>query len=275
MVTVKRITFQEFKRKFRVQELDPFSTKVFTQKDIQQIQQDFGIIGIGKKLTTIPELLKILFKEPVRIMTTFPKLLRSHIHGVNQFYSGKNKNIKDSYPFSDYVMKASIIGMVNPKKLLEIGTARGWGIATFQSVLPQCKCYTMSPKNTYGANNELPTSEIGKAFRVKKLPVEQIWSDSLKFNYKSFGPVDVSYIDGNHAYKWVYSDLVNCNSITKKIIVLDDYIPSEDAPRGQVLKWGWWNADVVKAVHDFLRKYPKATKQAYWIENTPICVLLK
>lgn len=275
MLKVKHITKKGFFKKFNVKELDPFNNNVFSEEDINKIQEDFGIIGIGKKLQTIPELLKIFLKEPLRIIIRFPKLVKTHVFGIKQFYGVDKRSLKDSYPFSDYVLKASVMGAVAPRRLLEIGTARGWGVATFQVALPACQCYTMSPKNTLGANNELPTSEIGNAFRQKNLPIKQIWSDSLKFNYKSFGSVDVSYIDGNHAYKWAYSDLVNCNSITKKMIVLDDYIPTSDSPRGQVLTWGWWNEDVVKAVNDFLKTNPKDIKEAYWIENSPVCVLIK
>jgi len=121
----------------------------------------------------------------------------------------------------------------------------------------------------------LPTKEIGRAFKKKKIDIRQIWSDSLTFDYQSIKPVDVSYIDGNHKYEYVYSDLINCNKITRKAIIVDDYIPTANSPRGSVLKWGWWNEDVVRAVHAFLKKYPKAVKEAYWLENTPVCVLIK
>ncbi len=275
MIKVKHITKEQFKKKFKLKELNPFSQGIFTKEDLQKIQEDFGIIGVSKKLTTIPELIKIARQEPLRVTTNIPRLFLVHLSGLLQYYSSKAKSTKDSYPFSDYVLKASIIAMVSPKRLLEIGTARGWGIAAFKSVLPECACYTMSPKNTSGANNELPTKEIGSAFKSKGLKVTQIWSDSTKFDYDSFPLVDVSYIDGNHRYQFVYSDLINAHKITKKMIILDDYIPSPSSPRGHVLNWGWWNRDVVAATNDFLKKYPKVIKEAYWIENTPICVLLK
>lgn len=275
MIKVQEITIEQFKKKFHVKEFNPFSLEIFNTDDIKKIQEDFGIIGVSKKLTTIPELVKILRKETFRVITNIPKLFFVHLSGLIQYYSSKAKPIKDSYPFSDYILKASIIAMVAPKRLLEIGTARGWGIAVFKSVLSECDCYTMSPKNTSGANNELPEKEIGSAFKSKGLKVTQIWSDSIKFNYDSFPPVDVTYVDGNHRYQFVYSDLINANKITKKMIMLDDYIPSASSPRGHVLNWGWWNSDVVSATNDFLKKYSKVIKEAYWIKNTPICVLLK
>lgn len=275
MVKVQTITIKEFKKKFKVKDLDPFSSGVFSDKDIKRIQEDYGIIGVTTKIKTIPNLLKVFLNEPLRIITSIPKLLSVHFSGIKQFYKSKRAELKDTYPFSDYVLKSSIIGLSKPKHFLEIGTARGWGIAAFQVALPDCVCYTMSPKNTYGANNELPTNEIGKAYRQKKLPVKQIWADSLKFDYTSIPKVDASFVDGNHKYKWVLSDLKNCNEITKKLIMVDDYIPSPDSPRGNVLDYGWWNADVVKAVKDFLKTNPKGIKEAYWLENTCICVLIK
>jgi len=275
MLKVKSITKEDFLKKYKISLVDPFSTGVFSPADLQAIQRDIGIVGIGKKIGTIPELIIILYKEPVRILTHILPIVKGHFSGIFKYYRNKLRNPRNVYPFSDYALKASIISSYNPRRLLEIGTARGWGITTFASVLDNCECFTMSPKNTYGANNELPTKQIGSAFKNKKLGIRQIWNDSLTFDYKSFKKVDVSYIDGNHAYKWVYSDLVNCNKITKKLILLDDYIPSSDSDRGEVVNWGWWNGDVVKAVRDYLRKYPSSVKEAYWIIGTPIGVLIK
>jgi len=275
MIKVKNISVDQFKEKFKLKELNPFSNNIFSAEDIKKIRQDYGIIDVSTKLKTIPDLISLFIKEPLRIIKSLPKIIKVHFSGIKQFYYSKSHQLKDTYPFSDYVLKASILGISKPKKILEIGTARGWGSTAFQLALPDCICYTMSPKNTRGANNELPQAEIGKAFRKKKLPVKQIWSDSYTFDFNSIAKVDASFIDGNHKYKWVYSDLVNCNRITKKLIIVDDYIPSANSPRGNVLDWGWWNQETVKAVYDFLKSNPKGIKEAYWIKNTCICVLIK
>lgn len=272
---VHEISIQDFKKKFAVSDKDPFKTGIFSEEDLNMIRADFGILSASNKVKELVGLVPLLLKEPGRILTNFSSIVSNHLMRVKRFYSAKSHNLKKSYPFSDYALKANIIAAFKPKRLLEIGTFRGFGITVFKSILPNCKCSTMSPKVTKGANNEVSEDEIGKVFKSKKIDIEQIWSDSLKYNYKLLKEVDVSYIDGNHKYKWAYSDLVNCNKITKKMIILDDYIPSKNAPRGDVAEWGWWNEDVVKAVSDFIKKNPTAFKEAYWLKGTPICVLVK
>jgi hypothetical protein len=72
-----------------------------------------------------------------------------------------------------------------------------------------------------------------------------------------------------------YSDLSKISKIVSKVIVLDDYIPNAKSPRGGVRSWGPWNQTVVSAVDDFLDENPEIFQSCYWIEDSPIAVLIK
>ena len=126
---------------------------------------------------------------------------------------------------------------------------------------------TMTPKG-----NEKAGYVIKKK---KELNIKQIWADSLYFSFSKLRKIDVIYIDGNHHYKWVYSDLVNSSKIARKMIMIDDYIPSRNSKRDVFVQWAPYFEEVVHAVTDFIRYRPQEFKKAYYLEGTRICVLLK
>lgn len=264
---VKKISLQQFRKKFNLPDLNPWRKKLFNETDFKILQEESGMVRTHKKLQeTILQIVPFVLKHPLILIKDFKEILRSRLSQINNYYKASNTDITETFPFNDYKIKSQIIAAFKPKSLLEIGTATGWGIAAFKSVLPSCKCYTMNPK---------VSKDIGVVHRRKKIKVKQIWADSTKFDFNKIGKVDVSYIDGNHTYPFVYSDLVNCNKITKKLIILDDYIPSSDEPREPSIRWATYFLEVVKAVDDFLKNNPKAIKEAYWIRNTRICALIK
>ena len=264
---VQAITVDNFKRKFSVKELDPWTSGVFTNEDIKTLKNQSGIVGIDRKLIELTRLIPVFLRDPIRIFKNLKELIKVYGLTVFRFYTEKEKQVKDTFPFSDYTLKASIIAAFKPKRLFEIGTSSGWGIVSFRSVLHDCQCYTMEFSKEH---------KTGFVIRQKKqLKIKQIWADSLTYNYSLLKPIDVSYIDGNHAYKWVFSDLINCNKITTKMIMLDDYIPGKNVQRDPTIQWADYFLEIVAAVHDFLKIYSEDFLYAYWIKNTRICVLIK
>lgn len=266
-IKVKAITVEGFKKKFKVKDQDPWSTGVFTVKDIETLKAQSGFVPFDRKLIELVKLIPVFLQEPVRIIKNIRSLLKVYGSHVFRYYSEKKKNVKETFPFSDYALKATIIASFNPKRLLEIGTDRGWAITAFKSVLPECQCYTMEYRHDQGAG-----------IMVKKKPrlkIKQIWANSLNYNYDKIAPIDVSYIDGNHHYDGVYADLVNCNIITRKVIILDDYIPGKKIPRDPSIAWADYFLEVVEAVGDFLRKYGNDFSSAFWLKNTRVCILIK
>lgn len=264
-MSVRRISIDDFKRKFKVSNVDPWNTGVFTDGDLKKLQEEAGVVSIGEKIYEVASQSGIFLKDPIRIIMNFKEILREAILKVSIFYKGKYVRISDTYPFSDYTLRARIVSAFKPKRFLEIGTGHGWGITAFKSVLGDAECITMSPK----------WAQVGQVFKKKKLAIKQIWSDSLKFDFSTLGDIDVSYIDGNHSYKWVYSDLVSCSRITKSAVMLDDYIPSKNSSRGDVTRYLYFNKDIVKAVSVYLQKNPKVFKYAYWLKKTNLCILIK
>ena len=166
-----------------------------------------------------------------------------------------------------------IAASFKPKTILEIGTYLGVGAASFKKAIPNCKVLTMNPKETGSTNNPVAAENIGVFYKKKKLKVTQIWADSTKFNYEKLPPIDVCFIDGNHVYEYVYKDLKNALSITKKCILLDDYVPKNENTKG--IAYGPWSEGVVEATNDFLKKNASEYSKAYWIKGTKYSVIIK
>lgn len=249
---------------------------VFSEADFAKISKEFGLLGTKDKilhLLTNELLLAII--NPLKVITNFSRIVREQLAGWRKHNENTQRSLGQQYPISDYANKAAVISCFEPKSILEIGTWYGWGISAIKAVNPDAICYSMNPEITETANNPIKKEDIGYFYREKELDVKQIWADSTQFDYATLPEIDVCYIDGNHKYEYVKQDLANSAKLVKKAVVLDDYIPTADSPRGDVLMWGWNNVDVVKAVDEFLENDNNTFTQAFWIINTPICVLIK
>ncbi len=273
---VETITKKQLAEKINYVERDLVTLGLFTPDDFVKLKEEFGLFSMGEKTAHLARNeIKLILTQLPKLIREFPRIAKHQFAGIKKYYIDKKKQLKDKYPITDYTTKSSLVAAFDPKTVLEIGTWYGWGISAIKTACPDAICYTMNPIENSFANNPIEKEKIGWFYKQKGLDINQIWDDSTKFDYTSLPQIDVCYIDGNHKYDFVYSDLDNCAKIAKKAVVLDDYIPSEDSPRGDVLFWGWNNQEVVKAVDDWLEKNDKIFTHAYWIENTPVCVLTK
>jgi hypothetical protein len=216
----------------------------------------------------------LAIKNPIYLAKNFPRILTEKYKGIMKYYSDRNKNISKRYPLNDYFYKTGLVTAFKPVSILEIGTWLGWGISMFKVANPEAICYTMNINGGEDANNFIDMSRVGSFYKKKQLEIKQILADSTNYNFSQLGEIDVCYIDGNHKYSHVYSDLKNCSKIAKKAVILDDYIPSAHSPRGDVMMWGWNNKEVVTAVDNFLEE-TNIFQAAYWIKETPVCILVK
>ncbi len=262
---VKPISLRTLKKKYKIELIDLVKKGFFSSVDYHELNKTSGIIYNLPKLIKNPPK---SFKQTIDLSSSLKNYLIT-------LFLNKKKKLNNLYPINDYILKTSIITAFKPKGFLEIGTFTGWGVSAIKFTNPKCNCYTISPKDTKKANNPVKENHIGIVYRKKGLKVNQLYGDSLKYDFKKISPVDATYIDGNHKYKWVISDLIKSNKITKKIIVIDDYIPSKEHANGYVKKYGAWHKEVTRAVEDFLKKHHREFKHAYWIEKTPVCVLIK
>ncbi len=275
MDKVTEITLEEFLSKYNAEKIDLVEKRLFTKKDFEKLEKLFGYLRGSDRVSHLVRGVLEVVKNPGYFISNIDQIISNQTKDIKKYSKDENKSLKDRYPITDYIAKASVVAAFKPKTVLEIGTYFGWGSAAIKSACPNAHVYTMNPKETADANNPINQNKIGSAFRNKDLEVEQIWADSTSFDYSTLPSIDVTYIDGNHEYDFVYKDLENTSKITTKAIVLDDYIPSKGSPRGDVRAWGPWNESVVNATNDFLQKNVSIFSEVYWIKNTPICILIK
>lgn len=278
MKQVKVIKKANFYKIFNVKEVDLVKLGLFNKKDLAGLRKIESAGSFYEKSSRLLSYLKYSITHP-RFLFLFiiPKTL-DYLYNYLSFKRQASSNqikvdISEIHPISNCILKANIAASFKPKVILEIGTYLGWGAASFKKVCPDCEVYTINPRTSKGSYNPINNKDIGSFYKRKGLKVKQIWADSNYFDYSGIPKVDVTYIDGNHDYEHVFKDLEKTSKITSKSIILDDYIPKGRTDNKAV--YGPWNEGVVKATDDFLLKNPKLFNQAFWIEETQLCVLVK
>lgn len=271
MVNVQYIDKQKFYKKFNVREIDLVKRGLFTDKDLEELrafEESKAIIG---KLLLLFSYLGFILKNPEFVNTfIFPRILKS----FSSKYLQNSLELKHKQPIYNYIILSSIAAVFKPKRILEIGTYLGWGAASFKMINQKIDVYTINLAIDNRSNNTITKKDVGSFAKKKKLKINQIWADSTKYDFNEISPVDITFIDGNHQFSYVLKDLENSSPITKKCIILDDYIPKNEA-KSDGLIYGPWNEGVVNAVDRFLLDNPDTFKNAFWIKSTPFCVLFK
>lgn len=275
MKKVIRIEKEVFERKFQVKEVDLVRKGLFTQEDIIELDNIKNRRSFFGKTRLLLSYTPFIIRNPrLLVKFVFPNALDyySKIFGIKKKIA-KNGGmvLRKKQPIQNCILKASIARAFKPGRLLEIGTYLGWGAASFKKAIPNCEVYTMNLRAGKTSNNTIATKNVGSFYKKKGLEVKQIWADSTKYDYSKLPPIDLVYIDGSHQYKDVFKDLENASQIAKKCVILDDYVPGD----GYGMVFGPWNEDVVRAANDFLKNNPYVFSKAYWIINTPFCVLVK
>lgn len=139
------------------------------------------------------------------------------------------------------VFSKELLKNFNPKKLVLVDP---W--LAFDEVVYENSFYGNKYKDGQKVQNKF-YKEVMKIFESEILnnKVEIIRDISENFFNKNKAKFDLIYIDGNHLYDFVKSDISNSLECLSEdgIIVLDDYR----------LK-GWWKDGVTKAVDFFIRE---------------------
>ncbi|MFC1646685.1 class I SAM-dependent methyltransferase [Patescibacteria group bacterium] len=202
----------------------------------------------------------------------YPKFFSSFILPATRnliFKQQKPDSIFDVPTVKNCIIKASIMKSFKPAIVLEIGTYLGWAAAAFKKAIPKSTIYTLNPKNNSSANNPIKDKYIGSFYRKKKLKVNQLWGDSMTYDFNLLGTIDTVYIDGNHAYDYVVNDLSKTCEIVKKAIIIDDY----RQPNSK--EFSPWNESVWKACNHFLSYNSHYFKEAFWLYDSQYAVLVK
>jgi len=272
MIKVKPITWSDFKEEYKAPNTAFRLAQFATFKEYSKLKEmevaESKIKRLGRYMSYIP----FAVGHP-RFMAKFviPNLFKSFAPSANRNNSHKMEEYRKFY--DGYNMRAAICKVFTPKSIFEIGTYLGVGATAFKLSSPRSNVFTINPEINKNANNPVSSNFIGYFFRKKKLKINQIWGDSREYDFEQLNKIDFIYIDGNHEYDYVYSDLKKSSEIVNKCVLIDDYIPEKLLDSDLV--FGPWTEGVVRAVDIFLSKNPKIFSQAYWIEETQLCVLIK
>ena len=159
---------------------------------------------------------------------------------INQYLKSKNPNILEiGVHRSDF--SKELLNNFNPKKMILVDP---W--LAFENIEYKDSFYGNKNSNGQDLQNQY-FNEVKKIFYKEILnnKIEIIRNTSENFFLKNKIKFDLIYIDGNHLYDFVKSDISYSLNCLKKvgIIVLDDYH----------LK-GWWKDGVTKAVNFYVQQ---------------------
>lgn len=179
--------------------------------------------------------------------------------------------IREDFPGfkEDYLVIYSLIRKYNPNHLIEIGTSTGKGTNVICKAMG-LKRYWVQPNNKKVTSIDVPPGtdpsvlypekEDGhpeRAGEYCKYPYQQIFGDSINFDFKPHYPVDAWFIDGKHDYKYAYGDTEQSLKSQPKLIIWHDM---------QI-------KDVSKAVNDIMSKHPEY--EVYVVKGTRIGYAIK
>ena len=132
-----------------------------------------------------------------------------------------------------------IVAARKPRRILEIGTYDGRSALAMAANMPaDGKLHTLNlpPDYTLGKTeagpDELLSAKVESGHRWRNTPeesrIEQIFGNSMIFDFKPFGPVQLAFIDGGHSREIVLNDF---NRIKEIIDRKDGVILFHDASR--------------------------------------------
>jgi hypothetical protein len=109
-----------------------------------------------------------------------------------------------------------ITAYLRPKRIFEIGTAKGQGTLLMARQAPEARIDTLDlgqgPPSLRPQRDEPPISDadvVGEAFRgtPHDQVITQHFGDSATFDYEPFkGRIDLVFVDGAHTYDYVRAD---------------------------------------------------------------------
>jgi predicted O-methyltransferase YrrM len=137
---------------------------------------------------------------------------------------GVNIGIASSVDLDKATIVARFCALLEPRRVLEIGTFRGGMTAHIAANTPDdCRIWTLDlPREELGTMADqmiesdvdlaaMDAGRVGEEWQSRNEDgrITQLWGDSLSFDFEGFGPFDLIYVDGSHASPWVDKDTEN------------------------------------------------------------------
>ena len=130
----------------------------------------------------------------------------------------------------DLVGLCSIVQIIQPRIIFEIGTYHGSGAIHLSANAPQADVYTLDLAS--GDSTSLPTTIVDGYHRDARRydhlgdRIHRLFGDSATFDFSPFhNRVDLFFIDGAHSYEYVRNDTEKALPCVKKggVIAWHDY----------------------------------------------------
>lgn len=119
---------------------------------------------------------------------------------------------------TDFLILHCLVKQFKPKKLFEIGTCEGYGTLIMANACPSCTLISLDlPPHT--APFFLTLADIG---RKCSRPFQQVFGDSLAYNYTQHFPIDAWFIDGAHDYQHVLHETNQAVASNAQLIIYHD-----------------------------------------------------
>lgn len=136
---------------------------------------------------------------------------------------------------SDLLSLALITRLVRPKRIFEIGTAKGYTALQFAANAPQADIFTLDLPE--GSATLLPMTVMDERFtgvvkgetlrgRKEAGNIHRLIGDSATFDFSPFaGNIDLFFIDGAHTYEYVKNDTMQALACCHQgsVIMWHDY----------------------------------------------------
>jgi hypothetical protein len=130
----------------------------------------------------------------------------------------------------DLVGLCSIVQIVKPRTIFEVGTYHGSGAIHLSANAPQAEVYTLDLAPSDRTSLEITSVDVhhidGRRYDDLGARIHRLFGDSATFDFSPFhNQVDLFFIDGAHSYAYVRSDTEKALQCVKKggVIAWHDY----------------------------------------------------
>ncbi len=118
----------------------------------------------------------------------------------------------------DFLVLHCLVKKYQPKNLFEVGTCQGYGTLIMKNAWPACHIISLDlPPNTPPFN--LKPNDIGHKCRGR---YQQVFGNSLSYNYAQHFPIHAWFLDGAHDYDHVKHETEQAVASGAQLIVYHD-----------------------------------------------------